>query len=239
MRRLAIEFDRERGRFVHGRLRVFNARHYLCVGLIASLLAGTASIAFSQPAKPPAPSAPAQSSGDDGAQFIYSPWAKFCGKGKDPTGKETQLCFTGRDSRTAGGQPVAAVALLESDSQAKRILRVTVPNPVQLQYGTRVLIDQNQPQVSQFWICFNTGCLADAEIAPDTLAKMKSGQTLSIQVINLAGQEITYSFSLADFKKANEGAPSDPNAVSEQQQKLRDELQRKAEEARKQLETTK
>jgi invasion protein IalB len=234
MRRLAIEFDRVCGRFAQ---RFLNTRSYVGVGLAASLIVGTASIAFSQPAKPPAPSA--QSSGDDAAQFIYSPWAKFCGKGKDPTGKETQLCFTGRDSRTASGQPVAAVALLESDSQAKRILRVTVPNPIQLQYGTRVLIDQNQPQVSQFWICFNTGCLADAEIAPDTLTKMKSGQTLSIQVINLAGQEVTYSFSLADFKKANEGPPSDPNEVSEQQKKLRDELQRKADEARKQIETAK
>ena len=68
---------------------------------------------------------------------------------------------------------------------------------------------------------------------------MKSGQTLSIQVINLAGQEVTYSFSLADFKKISEGPPSDPNEVSEQQKKLRDELQRKAEEARKQLESAK
>jgi hypothetical protein len=29
-------------------------------------------------------------------QFIYSPWAKFCGKGQDAAAK--QVCFTGKDA---------------------------------------------------------------------------------------------------------------------------------------------
>jgi len=35
-------------------------------------------------------------------QLIYSPWAKFCGRGSGPGAKE--VCFTGRDARTEAGQ---------------------------------------------------------------------------------------------------------------------------------------
>ena len=46
-----------------------------------------------------------------------------------------------------------------------------------------------------------------------------------------------WSIPLTDFAKANEGAPTDPKVFEQQQQKLQEELQRRAEEARKRLET--
>ena len=66
----------------------------------------------------PAPAAPAphvatSPSWPEMPQFIYSPWAKFCGKGQDRTAK--QVCFTGKDARTAAGQPVVAAALIEPE----------------------------------------------------------------------------------------------------------------------------
>jgi predicted nucleic acid-binding Zn ribbon protein len=64
---------------------------------------------------------------------------------------------------------------------------------------------------------------------------MKSGQMLRVQAINLGGEQVSYSIPLADFKKANEGPPADMKAMQEQQNKLRDELQKKAEEERKRL----
>jgi invasion protein IalB len=202
------------------------------VALAAALIVGSATAALAQ--QPAAPGA-----AGDTPEFIYSPWVKFCGKGQDAGANQIQVCFTGRDSRTPTGQPVAAAALIEADGEQKKILRVTVPNPVQLQYGSRIFIDQNTPQVSKFWICYQTGCLADYDVPPDMIAKMKSGQNLVIQVINLAGQEVSYSFPLAEFKKANEGPASDPNAMSEQQNKLRDELQKRADDERKRLEAGK
>src|SRR5260370_27894384 len=39
-------------------------------------------------------------------RLIYSPWAKFCGKGNGPGAKE--VCFTEREARTEAGQPVAS-----------------------------------------------------------------------------------------------------------------------------------
>jgi hypothetical protein len=67
---------------------------------------------------------------------------------------------------------------------------------------------------------------------------MKTGQTLTIQAINLAGQPISFPMPLANFKKANEGPPTDPKVFQEQQEKLQQELQKKADEARKKLEST-
>ncbi len=42
---------------------------------------------------------------------------------------------------------------------------------------------------------------------------------------------------LADFAKAYDGPPTDPKVFEEQQKKLQDELQRRADEARKKLES--
>jgi invasion protein IalB len=76
-------------------------------------------------------------------QFIYSPWAKYCGKGQDAKAK--QVCFTGKDARTEAGQPVVAAVLIEPDGEPKKLFRITLPSPLQLQYGTRVIVDQQAP----------------------------------------------------------------------------------------------
>jgi invasion protein IalB len=167
-------------------------------------------------------------------QLIYSPWAKFCGKGNDPNAK--QVCFTGKDARTEAGVPVVAAALIEPDGEPKKIFRITLPSPLQLQYGTRVIVDQQQPMTAPFFTCFSNGCMADYEGSADLIGKLKKGQMLTIQAINLAGSAISFPLPLGDFAKANEGPPTDPKVFEEQQKKLQEELQKRAEEARKKLE---
>jgi hypothetical protein len=66
--------------------------------------------------------------------------------------------------------------------------------------------------------------------------KLKKGHTLTIQAINMQGQAISLPLPLADFAKAYDGPPTDPKVFEEQQRKLQEELQKKAEEARKKLE---
>ncbi|HYW60147.1 MAG TPA: invasion associated locus B family protein [Xanthobacteraceae bacterium] len=188
---------------------------------------------------PQAPQAPPQQQQQQGAvqmpPLIYSPWAKFCGKGQDPNAK--QVCFTGKDARTESGVPVVAAALIEPDGEPQKIFRITLPSPLQLRYGTRLIIDQQQPPIAMpFFTCFSNGCMADYEGTPDLIGKLKKGQMLTIQAINLAGNEISFPLPLSDFAKANEGPPTDPKVFEEQQKKLQEELQKKAEEARKRLE---
>jgi invasion protein IalB len=178
--------------------------------------------------------APPQQAQGDQPQLIYSPWAKFCNKAPDPGAK--QVCFTGRDARTEAGVPVVAAALIEPEGEPKKILRVTLPSPLQLQYGTRILIDQNQPLASPFFTCFANGCMADYEGTPDLIQKLKAGQTLQVQAINLGGNQVGFPVPLADFKKVNEGAAMDPKKYEEDQKKVQDELQKKADDLRKKLE---
>jgi len=189
--------------------------------------------------KPPAPG-PAQAATPEMPPLIYSPWAKFCGKGNDPGAKE--VCFTGKDARTEAGQPVVAAALIEPEGEPKKLFRVTLPSPLQLQYGTRIVIDKEAPISGAFFTCFANGCMADYEATPELVGKLKKGQMLQIQAINLAAAAITFPLPLADnsgnsFQKANEGPPTDPKVYEQQQQKLQEELQKRAEEARKRLES--
>ncbi len=132
--------------------------------------------------------------------------------------------------------PVVAAALFEPDGEPTKIFRVTLPSPLQLKYGTRLIVDQQEPLTAQFFTCFSNGCMADYAGTPDLVEKLKKGQMLTIQAINLAGSPISFPLPLTDFAKANEGPPTDPKVFEEQQRKLQEELQKRAEEARRKLE---
>ena len=182
---------------------------------------------------------PQGQAGQQQVQLIFSPWTKFCLKGQpgqapDPNAK--QICFTGKDARIESGMPVAAAVLIEPEGQERKILRVTLPLGMQLAHGTRVIIDQNQPLTAPYVICFTNGCMADYEANADMIGKMKKGQGLVIQAINSTGQPISLGMPLTDFAKAYDGPPTDPKVFEEQQKKLQEELQRRADEARKKLE---
>ncbi len=192
-------------------------------------------------AQPPAPT-PAQppqgqaaASADQQPQLIYSPWTKFCLKGQDASAK--QVCFTGKDARLESGMPVVAAVLIEPEGEPKKVLRVTLPLGMQLVHGTRVIVDQNQPATGPYVICFTNGCMADYEANTDLIGKLKKGQQLAVQAINSNGQPVSLVLPLSDFAKAYDGPPTDPKVFEEQQKKLQDELQRRANEARQKLES--
>jgi invasion protein IalB len=189
-----------------------------------------------QPAQAPAPGGQPpgqQQAGGDQPQLMYSPWMKVCGKGPDTNNK--QVCVVTKDGRLENGMPVAIVQLFEPEG-GQKILRVTVPLGMQISHGTRLIIDQGQPAQSPYSICFPVGCMADYQVNDDLIGKMKKGQNIIVQAINMQGTPISLPLPLNDFAKAYDGPPTDPKAFEEQQRKLQEELQKKAEEARKKLE---
>src|SRR5580700_8252332 len=167
-------------------------------------------------------------------QLIYSPWTKFCLKGQEANAQ--QVCFTGKDGRIESGMPVIAAVLIEPEGDSKKVLRVTLPLGMQLPQGTRVIVDQGQPMNAPYIICFTNGCMADYEASAELIGKLKKGQGLVVQGINSQGQPISLVLPLTDFGKAYDGPPTDPKVFEEQQKKLQDDLQKRAEEARKKLE---
>ncbi len=222
---------------------------FAAVGLLVAAIAGPA-LAQTKPAAAPkqAPSKPAAAqqkpaqapaaapqaaAAPPQPQLMYSPWLKVCGKGAETNNKE--VCVVTKDGRLENGMPVAIVQLFEPEGEPK-VLRVTVPLGMQLAHGTRMMIDQGTPAQQPYKICFPVGCMSDYPVTDDMIAKMKKGQTITLQAINMQGTPISLPLPLADFAKAYDGPPTDPKVVEEQQRKLQEELQKKAEEARKKLE---
>ena len=109
---------------------------------------------------------------------------KVCGKGPDTQNK--QVCVITKDGRLENGMPVAIVQLFEPEG-GQKVLRVTVPLGMQLSHGTRMLIDQGQPAQSPYSICFPVGCMADYQVTDDLIGKMKKGQNIIVQAINMQG----------------------------------------------------
>jgi invasion protein IalB len=221
-----------------GFARALPAACAFALGLLAAFAVVSGSLAEPK-GKPkatpkPAPAPEAQQKAPEVPQLIYSPWTKFCLKGQEANAK--QVCFTGKDGRVESGQPVVAAVLIEPEGEPRKILRVTLPLGMSLQPGTRVIIDQGQPMTGPYVICFNNGCMADYEASAELIGNLKKGQGLVIQGINGAGQAISLVLPLTDFAKAYDGPPTDPKVFEQQQKKLQEELQRRAEEARKKLE---
>jgi hypothetical protein len=68
--------------------------------------------------------------------------------------------------------------------------------------------------------------MADYEARPELVGKLKTGQTLTIVAINLAGKAVSFPLPLADsggnsFAAANEGPPTDPKVFEEQKEQQR------------------
>ena len=192
-----------------------------------------------QPAQQPQQAPADQQAGPPADQppVVYSPWTKFCGKdNNNPQAKE--VCLTVKEARLETGQFLAGAALIEQTGEEKKLFRITLPLGMQLPQGTRMLLDKEQPMQGRYIVCLPNGCMADFDVNLDFVGKLKKGQQLVLQGINLPGQAATYMLPLTDFAKANEGPPTDPKKFEEDQKKLQEELQKKAEDARKRLQAS-
>jgi invasion protein IalB len=196
-------------------------RRSLTAAVAAGLLTFAASMASAQAPKPATPPPPVTGAEE---QILYSPWLKQCGKGTEANAKT--VCATTRASFAESGIGLASVVLVEAEGE-KKILRVTVPEPVALSPGARIVVDQDQPVSTPYITCFHNGCLAEIEASQDFVTRMKSAKTLFVQAVTMSNQVVALPLPLAEFKKVNEGPPADEKTITDQQKKLQDELQKR------------
>jgi invasion protein IalB len=198
---------------------------------------------------PPAAAAPAAPAAPQGQAtlpppppgmptLIYTQWNKVC-RPNPSTNK--QVCSTQKQGATEEGVVIITAALIESEGETK-VFQVSVPMPVLLRAGAGISIDKDQPIGAQFLTCVPFGCIAEFEGTADLVGKLKKGQTLNLLAVNIANNPFSFPVSLTDaagnsFAKANDGPPIDQKVWEEQQKKLQEELQKRADEARKRLES--
>jgi invasion protein IalB len=197
-----------------------------CAGLMISALAAVPTVA-QEAAQPAAPAAPAQ---EQAAGSSQPDWVKLCSENPE---NNQQVCVVTRERRAATGQLLAAVSIREMAD--KKILVTAVPPGMLLRPGLQVVIDGANPTRAGYSICFPNLCFAEAEINADYIGSLKKGSQMVVTTLNQQGKPVNFDISLAGFTAAYDGAAIDPADLQAQQQKLQDELAKKAEAARKQL----
>ncbi len=172
--------------------------------------------------------------------LIYSNWKKVC-QNEVPQGQK-KYCATGKEVSSETRMPIAGVVIIEPEGAAEKILRLTLPLGVVLTQGTRLVTDQQELVTAPYLFCFQQGCLAQAELNADLFGRLKKAKVINVQALNMGGNFITVPFAMADFQKEIEGPGVDAKVFAEElkkdqekQAKLQEELQRRAEDARKQL----
>jgi invasion protein IalB len=182
----------------------------------------------------PAPAAPAEAGAAPAAPAAATPsvtqpdWEKVCGHVK-----EQQECHTSRRRLAATGQPIAQFMIIERAD--KKLVQVAVPPVALIQPGIQLKIDEGEPTGVKYVVCTPGECLALGEINDDYVGKLKGGGNLLISMLNPQGKAVNFDISLAGFTAVYDGPGLDPAEAQAKQQKLEDELKRKADEARQQL----
>jgi invasion protein IalB len=160
--------------------------------------------------------------------LTFSPWVKFCNK--DVHSAATRVCVTVTEGRSEQGDLAVTVAVIETDGGQRKLLRLRMPYGVALRQGTRLLVDQSMPATAPFETCLPPvvppgGCLSDYEATADLVGRLKSGRLLTVQAMNMNGQNNSVQIELKDFAQAYESPGTVPFA--EQQKKLEDELSKR------------
>ncbi len=210
----------------------------LAVAAITLGVAGGALAQTAAPAKPaakpaqaqPAQQAPAAQQQQQPPQSvavpgINTPWTKVCGT--DPASNK-EICMTTQDFTAETGQPLASAAIREVKDDPNKKFIVSVPVGMLLQPGTRVVIDQQPPLSLKYEICFPNGCFAGMDVNAEFVTKLKKSQSMTIQALQMGGRTLNFVLPTKEFAKAYDGAPSDPNVVAAERQKLAEELQKLA-----------
>jgi invasion protein IalB len=190
---------------------------------LAALLAW-GSPAAAQDAEQPAAAAPPAAEGT----VAQPDWEKVCG-----TVKEQEECHIGRKRLAATGQPLAQFLIIERGD--KKLVQIAVPPVALIQPGVQIKIDDQEPTGVKYVVCTPGECLALGEINDDFIGRLKKGGTMVISMLNPQGKPVNFDLSLAGFTAVYDGPGLTQAEAQANNQRLQEELQRRAEAAKQQL----
>jgi len=168
--------------------------------------------------------------------LIFRRWTRVCPKDPAaPANAPKQPCFVFSEGRDDSGVLVVRATVLEVEGDAKKAFILSFIYGVDLQRGTRVIIDQGpMTATAAYVVCVPPnvppplfGCVSQYEINNDVINGMKKGKLLTVQTI-FNGQTLSPQFPLENFAQAYDGPPTDLKAEAEQEAKLQEELRKRA-----------
>ena len=151
-------------------------------------------------------------------------WMKICGN--DERAKK-EICKTGYDLRSEGGQFLSSVSVSEMTGEARKIVELIMPTGLLLQPGLKVQVDQNKAEDAKFSLCMPEACVAGFVTNDTFVASLKKGATLTVVAQGQAANPVTFTFPLASFKTANEGKPIDEATLKKRQAAIAEDIQQK------------
>ena len=162
-----------------------------------------------------------------------TPWVKICNT--DPNSQK-KVCLITQELRTDTGQFLASVAIREVEGEQRRRLLVSVPVGMLLQPGMQLQIDAKNPVEAKYSICFPNACYAELPLDGDGFVKeLKAGGKLRVTALNQQAKPVPFEMSLVGFTATYDGAGMAPQELQARNEALQQELNRKAEEARRRL----
>lgn len=170
------------------------------------------------------------------AQGITSPWNKRCVT--EPNSKK-QICEISQVFVAETGQVLMSIRLQEMQDNPRKGLSIMAPMGMLLPPGMRAFVDQQQiPTGIPYLQCITPpgappGCLGELEVDAGLIAALKKSQVLRIQTMNAQGKTIDFVFPTKDFAKAYDGPAIDEKALEAENKKMKDMLQKKANELAK------
>lgn len=172
----------------------------------------------------------AQEAGDD--EELGS-WVKICVE--EPALENREVCLVTQEARAETGEFIAAVTVGTLVEDDQKILRAMVPIGAILSPGFAVQVDEADPQPGQYTQCLPQACYGEMQIDSEFVNALKRGRNLIVYWIDHEGEQRGLGFTLMGFTKAYDGPPIDTERLAQERQRLQDELQRRAADARQRL----
>lgn len=159
-------------------------------------------------------------------------WMKICGNDER---QKKEICKTGYDLRSEGGQFLASISVSEMAGEARKIVELIMPTGLLLQPGVKVQVDQNKAEDGKFSLCMPEACVAGFVTTDAFLGSLKKGSTLTVTAQGQAANPISFAFPLASFKSANEGKAIDEATLKKRQEAIAQDIQQKQKSIEEQL----
>lgn len=131
----------------------------------------------------------------------YGDWAVRCQPSQDASGT-TSVCEIYQELRQQdSGQRVLSIGIVSTGDVATAT--IIAPFGIRLESGLKLTLGGALLQDAVFETCMPAGCVAKTEMTPDTIERMKQGNTVeAIMTAHATSEQVSVSVSLKGFTMA-------------------------------------